>query len=138
MACRHSRLVGSPDLERWTMEAGKAVAGAFRQHVVAPLVTIRNDLFATLRTRPSIVSMQVRRCIGQGCIEFVSSQRLGRCRACQGRTGLHWACECQESGAPLVQSSLLTIPITTWHDTLRDSGSIQAPNVHRQRAAAGF
>lgn len=40
------------------MEAVKAVGSAFQQHVVAPLVTIRNDLFATLRTRPSIVSNQ--------------------------------------------------------------------------------
>ena len=43
------------------MEAVKAVGGAFQQHVVAPLVTIRNDLFATLRTRPSIVSTQASR-----------------------------------------------------------------------------
>lgn len=33
------------------------MAGAFREHVVVPLVNVRDDLFRTLRNRRSIVSV---------------------------------------------------------------------------------
>jgi nuclear-control-of-ATPase protein 2 len=55
-AYRHSSLNGSDDLERWSSEAGASFTGAWRAHVVDPLLAVRRELFATLRDRPSIVS----------------------------------------------------------------------------------
>ena len=47
--CRHSRLVGSRDLEQWGSELGSSVMDAYQQHVAAPLLTVRNELFQTFR-----------------------------------------------------------------------------------------
>lgn len=55
-AYRHSSLAGSDDLERWSGQASGALRGAWRAHVVDPLLAVRRELFATLRDRPSIVS----------------------------------------------------------------------------------
>lgn len=53
---RHSRLAGSSDLDDWARQATTSVSGAWRDHIIAPLSTVRDELFKTLRDRPSIVS----------------------------------------------------------------------------------
>ncbi len=55
--CRHSPLAGSDDLERWGRSAAEAVAGAYRDRVLAPLLQLKDELFATFRQRRSIVSV---------------------------------------------------------------------------------
>lgn len=46
---RNSRLAGSPNLDNWVAAGVGAVEGAWSNHVVTPLVTVRNELFATFR-----------------------------------------------------------------------------------------
>ncbi len=53
---RNSRLAGSDNLDRWSHTATEAILGAYRDHVVAPLLTVRDEFFNTFRRRPSIVS----------------------------------------------------------------------------------
>ncbi|CAL8471106.1 g10648 [Coccomyxa elongata] len=53
----HSPLAGSDDLERWGRSAAEAVAGAYRDRVLAPLLQLKDELFATFRQRRSIVSV---------------------------------------------------------------------------------
>ena len=54
-ADRHSRLVGSQDLERWGRQAASAALEAWQQHVLQPLLTVRDELFQTFRQKRSIV-----------------------------------------------------------------------------------
>jgi ATP synthase regulation protein NCA2 len=54
--CRHSWLAGSDDLESWVSMALEALASAFQEHIVGPLLLVRDELFNTFRTRRSIVS----------------------------------------------------------------------------------
>jgi hypothetical protein len=54
---RHSPLGGSDDLERWGRAAAEAVAGAYRERVLAPLLQLKDELFRTFRQRRSIVSV---------------------------------------------------------------------------------
>jgi len=54
---RHSRLMGSRDLEHWTQTAVDAARGAWVEHVIAPLDRLKGELFNTFRRRPAIVSM---------------------------------------------------------------------------------
>ena len=49
LACRHSRLAGSRDLEQWGSQMGSSIVDAYQQHVAAPLLTVRNELFQTFR-----------------------------------------------------------------------------------------
>ncbi|KAK2078374.1 hypothetical protein QBZ16_003214 [Prototheca wickerhamii] len=56
-AYRHSSLAGSGDLRRWWDAAAGATRGAVETHVRAPLRALGDELFATLRSRPSIVSL---------------------------------------------------------------------------------
>ena len=46
---RHSRLAGSSDLDEWAAAAASAVKGAWADHVVSPLVVVRDELFSTFR-----------------------------------------------------------------------------------------
>lgn len=46
---RNSRLAGSPNLDNWVAAGVAAVDGAWANHVVAPLVTVRDELFRTFR-----------------------------------------------------------------------------------------
>lgn len=46
---RHSRLAGSQDLDAWAARGVAAVRGAWREHVVAPLAGVKNELFNTFR-----------------------------------------------------------------------------------------
>ena len=50
---RHSRFAGSKDIERWGAQMGSSVVDAYQQHVAAPLLTVRNELFQTFRQVPS-------------------------------------------------------------------------------------
>ena len=50
-------MAGSDDLERWARSAAEAVAGAYRDRVLAPLLQLKDELFATFRQRRSIVSV---------------------------------------------------------------------------------
>ena len=43
-------------MERWATSAAQAVVGAWRTHVLAPLLTLRDELFQTFRARRSIVA----------------------------------------------------------------------------------
>eukprot|EP00891_Asterochloris_glomerata_P003299 jgi/Astpho2/3299/Aster-x0572 len=53
---RHSRLSGSRDLEVWTFQAAEAVRNAYRENLVGPIATVKDELFKTFRQRRSIVS----------------------------------------------------------------------------------
>lgn len=46
---RNSRLAGSPNLDTWIESGVAAVEGAVSNHVVLPLVTVRDELFKTFR-----------------------------------------------------------------------------------------
>lgn len=46
---RNSRLAGSPNLDSWVASGVAAVEGAVSNHVVMPLVTVRDELFKTFR-----------------------------------------------------------------------------------------
>jgi nuclear-control-of-ATPase protein 2 len=46
---RHSRLSGSTDLEVWCTAAVDTLEGSWREHVVEPLMALRNELFSTFR-----------------------------------------------------------------------------------------
>jgi nuclear-control-of-ATPase protein 2 len=46
---RNSRLSGSSNLDTWLASGVEAVEGAWSNHVVMPLVTVRDELFKTFR-----------------------------------------------------------------------------------------
>ena len=48
--------MGSRDLERWTGRVVTTVMEAYQQHIVNPLLTVKNELFQTFRQKRSIVS----------------------------------------------------------------------------------
>ncbi|KAL8129396.1 hypothetical protein V2J09_018551 [Rumex salicifolius] len=48
---RHSRLVGSPDLDNWVHEARESTIVFWNDHVEQPLISIRDELFETFRKR---------------------------------------------------------------------------------------
>ncbi|CAM6083411.1 unnamed protein product [Calypogeia fissa] len=48
---RHSRLVGSDDLDRWLREGNAALVSFTKEHVEQPLLAIRDELFETFRKR---------------------------------------------------------------------------------------
>lgn len=54
---RHSPLAGSDDLEEWARSAAESVASAYRDRVLAPILQLKDELFATFRQRRSIVSV---------------------------------------------------------------------------------
>jgi hypothetical protein len=55
---RHSRLVGSRDLENWLASALSTIKGSWTEHVIEPLQRVQGELFNTFRRRPAIVSME--------------------------------------------------------------------------------
>ncbi|KDP34558.1 hypothetical protein JCGZ_11108 [Jatropha curcas] len=48
---RHSRLMGSPDIDNWIREAKDSTVIFFNEHVEQPLLSIRDELFETFRKR---------------------------------------------------------------------------------------
>ncbi|XP_023533779.1 protein DGS1, mitochondrial-like isoform X3 [Cucurbita pepo subsp. pepo] len=48
---QHSKLMGSNDIENWVREAHNSAAKFFKDHVQQPLISIRDELFATFRKR---------------------------------------------------------------------------------------
>ncbi|CAL1403522.1 unnamed protein product [Linum trigynum] len=48
---RHSRLMGSSDIDNWIHEARDSVANFYVDHVEQPILSIRDDLFDTFRKR---------------------------------------------------------------------------------------
>lgn len=46
---RNSRLSGSPNLDNWFASGAGAVQGAWTNHVITPLITVRDELFRTFR-----------------------------------------------------------------------------------------
>ncbi|KAM7276521.1 hypothetical protein ACFE04_018387 [Oxalis oulophora] len=48
---KHSRLMGSPDIDNWICEAKDSTVGFVHDHVQQPLVAIRDELFDTFRKR---------------------------------------------------------------------------------------
>ncbi|XP_048499612.1 protein DGS1, mitochondrial isoform X2 [Beta vulgaris subsp. vulgaris] len=48
---RHSRLVGSPDIDNWIREAKESTTSFLTEHVEQPLLSIRDELFETFRKR---------------------------------------------------------------------------------------
>ncbi|KAK9673554.1 hypothetical protein RND81_12G174900 [Saponaria officinalis] len=48
---RHSRLVGSPDIDNWIREAKDSTISFYTEHVEHPLLSIRDELFDTFRKR---------------------------------------------------------------------------------------
>eukprot|EP00884_Botryococcus_braunii_P010486 jgi/Botrbrau1/19439/Bobra.0338s0061.1 len=49
-------LAGSRDLEAWTSMALEALVSSYREHILGPLLLVRDELFNTFRARRSIVS----------------------------------------------------------------------------------
>ncbi|ESW13521.1 hypothetical protein PHAVU_008G203700 [Phaseolus vulgaris] len=48
---RHSRLVGSSDLDNWVQEARNSTISFLKNHVEQPILSIRDELFETFRKR---------------------------------------------------------------------------------------
>ncbi|CAK7331853.1 unnamed protein product [Dovyalis caffra] len=48
---RHSRFMGSPDIDNWIREAKDSTVSFFNDHVEQPLLSIRDELFDTFRKR---------------------------------------------------------------------------------------
>ncbi|XP_048234521.1 protein DGS1, mitochondrial isoform X2 [Ricinus communis] len=48
---RHSRFMGSSDIDNWVREAKDSTVSFFSEHVEQPLVSIRDELFDTFRKR---------------------------------------------------------------------------------------
>ncbi|KAL2973257.1 hypothetical protein AAZX31_14G036800 [Glycine max] len=48
---RHSRLVGSSDLDNWVEEARNSTYSFFKNHVEEPILSIRDELFDTFKKR---------------------------------------------------------------------------------------
>ncbi|XP_074310618.1 protein DGS1, mitochondrial-like isoform X2 [Silene latifolia] len=48
---RHSRLVGSPDIDNWIGEAKESTISFWTEHVQQPILSIRDELFDTFRKR---------------------------------------------------------------------------------------
>ncbi|XP_074263007.1 protein DGS1, mitochondrial-like isoform X1 [Silene latifolia] len=48
---RHSRLVGSPDIDNWIGEAKESTISFWTEHVEQPILSIRDELFDTFRKR---------------------------------------------------------------------------------------
>ncbi|KAK9124963.1 hypothetical protein Scep_013809 [Stephania cephalantha] len=48
---RHSRLMGSSDIDNWIREARESTVGFWNEHVEQPLLSIRDDLFETFQRR---------------------------------------------------------------------------------------
>ncbi|MQM15502.1 hypothetical protein Taro_048447 [Colocasia esculenta] len=48
---RHSRLMGSSDIDNWVREAKESTIGFWKSHVEQPLFSIRDELFETFRRR---------------------------------------------------------------------------------------
>lgn len=48
---RHSRLVGSPDIDNWVREAKESTVSFWTEHLEQPLLSIRDELFETFRKR---------------------------------------------------------------------------------------
>ncbi|KAG8660230.1 protein DGS1, mitochondrial isoform X1 [Manihot esculenta] len=48
---RHSRLMGSPDIDNWIRGAKDSTVSFFNEHVEQPLLSIRDELFETFRKR---------------------------------------------------------------------------------------
>ncbi|KAG9450593.1 hypothetical protein H6P81_010558 [Aristolochia fimbriata] len=48
---RHSSLMGSPDIDNWIREAKESTVSFWNDHVEQPILSIRDELFATFRTR---------------------------------------------------------------------------------------
>lgn len=48
---RHSRLMGSTDLDDWIREGRDSIIAFWKEHVELPLLSIRNELFETFRRR---------------------------------------------------------------------------------------
>jgi nuclear-control-of-ATPase protein 2 len=46
---RHSRLAGSRDLDNWAAAAASATRATWKEHVVQPLLVVRDELFKTFR-----------------------------------------------------------------------------------------
>lgn len=46
---RNSRLAGSPNLDTWVASGAASVESALSNHIVSPLVTVRDELFRTFR-----------------------------------------------------------------------------------------
>ncbi|KNA24341.1 hypothetical protein SOVF_016410 [Spinacia oleracea] len=48
---RHSRLVGSPDIDNWFSDAKESTVSFWTEHVEHPILSIRDELFETFRKR---------------------------------------------------------------------------------------
>jgi nuclear-control-of-ATPase protein 2 len=56
---RHSRLMGSTDLDDWIRKGKDSIIAFWKEHVELPLLSIRNELFETFRRRhKSVVQLE--------------------------------------------------------------------------------
>lgn len=89
---RHSRLSGSPDLDNWLRSGVGMLRGAYADHVVGPLASVRDELFNTFRRRPTITSMadyeadrdSLQRMLGDFQRDFVSKRGAAAAAADRG------------------------------------------------------
>lgn len=54
--CRHSRLSGSRDMERWAGDAATGLRATYQENVLGPLAQLRDELFKTFRWAPAVAS----------------------------------------------------------------------------------
>ncbi|KAL7214957.1 hypothetical protein ACSBR1_027189 [Camellia fascicularis] len=54
-ALKHSRLMGSCDIDNWIREAKDSTISFWNDHVERPLLSIRDELFKTFRKRHKVV-----------------------------------------------------------------------------------
>ncbi|DBA83396.1 hypothetical protein WJX79_000744 [Trebouxia sp. C0005] len=55
---RHSRLSGSHDLDIWAKSGADSVREAYKEHLMGPIIAVKDELFKTFRQRRSIVSTE--------------------------------------------------------------------------------
>ena len=51
--CRHSSLSGSDDLDRWAKSGADSVREAYKEHLLAPMIAVKDELFKTFRQAAS-------------------------------------------------------------------------------------
>ena len=51
--CRHSKLSGSDDLDKWAKSGAESVREAYKEHLMSPIIAVKDELFKTFRSGPA-------------------------------------------------------------------------------------
>ena len=49
LCCRHSKLSGSNDLDKWAQSGAQSVREAYKEHLMGPIIAVKDELFKTFR-----------------------------------------------------------------------------------------